>query len=224
MGKHGSDYVRPDKDFFPTPAWVVEALAQHVNLKGKRIWECACGTGEMAEALLSCGATVYATDVVDRGDKKQAGSLDFLADSIAPVQEFDGIVTNPPFGPRGKLGEAFIESGLRRIKDAGFLCLLLPSDFDAASTRARLFGDCPQFVAKITLRKRIKWFDRPVPCRPCGGTGKIDGATCLSCKGKGEKMVGPKENHCWMVWQSNLVSQRRAPLIMYSPVDAWRAA
>jgi hypothetical protein len=41
MGKHGS-MPRMPRDFYPTPSWVTEVLAEHVELAGKRIWEPAC--------------------------------------------------------------------------------------------------------------------------------------------------------------------------------------
>jgi predicted RNA methylase len=58
MGKHESGYL------YPTPAWVVEALAEHIGLAGKVVWECAAGTGTMTEALKAAGASrVYCTDI-----------------------------------------------------------------------------------------------------------------------------------------------------------------
>ena len=54
MGKHENGYVRVDKDFYPTPAWVVEALAEHVDLRGRTVWEPACGDGRLsAKPLIS---------------------------------------------------------------------------------------------------------------------------------------------------------------------------
>ena len=53
MGKHETGYadIRPDKDLFPTPSWVTDALAEHIELAGKILWEPAVGSGIMAEAL-----------------------------------------------------------------------------------------------------------------------------------------------------------------------------
>jgi hypothetical protein len=160
MGKHENTYARVERDFYPTPPWATATLGEHIELHGKHVWECACGDGRMAEALKTAGARVYATDIVDRGYGESNGVLDFLADQT-PQLSFDGIVTNPPFGLRGKLAAAFIATGLRRIGDDGFLALLLPVDFDSAKTRAAFFADCPQFVGKIVLTRRIKWFQHP---------------------------------------------------------------
>jgi hypothetical protein len=56
VGKHGAEYARVERDFYPTPSWVVaDALAEHVELAGVRVWEPACGDGRMAEALRRAG-------------------------------------------------------------------------------------------------------------------------------------------------------------------------
>lgn len=193
MGKHESGYDRIDKDFYPSPPWVIEALAEHVDLKGKGVWEPACGDGLMSVAIKAAGAAyVYSTDVVDRGFP----GIDMLLDFVSPGQpsliHYDAIVTNPPFGKRGKLAEAFIEAGLRRTRDCGLLALLLPADFDAAKSRRKFFADCPYFAGKITLTKRIKWFEN--------GTN-----------------ISPKENHAWFLWQRTWIGDRQIPRIRYAP-------
>ncbi len=102
-------------------------------------------------------------------------------------------ITNPPFGPRGKTAEAFIERCLQLIT-AGytdFAALLLPLDFDAAKTRTHLFGDCPYFAGKITLRRRVKWFEHP-----------------------NQPRRNPKENSGWFYWSR---AARRPPIILYAP-------
>jgi hypothetical protein len=218
MGKHETGYARVDKDFYPTPSWVIDALAEHVTLKGKGIWEPACGDGRMSLAIKAAGAAyVYSTDIVNRSFSEFEGELDFLSEQAPKLIHYDGIITNPPFGSRGKLAEAFIRAGLRRTADYGFLALLLPADFDSAVTRASLFEGCEQFAGKITLRKRIKWFDQPVPCKPCGGSGRVADAVCAKCRGTGKKKVGPKENHAWYLWQRTWVGESQIKRIMYAP-------
>jgi predicted RNA methylase len=99
MGKHGAEYARVERDLYPTPNWVIAALADHVELHGLTVWECACGDGCMAEALRLAGcARVYCTDIIDRGTG-QDETLDFLS-AQAPKLERppDLICTNPPFG------------------------------------------------------------------------------------------------------------------------------
>jgi hypothetical protein len=177
VGKHGT-YPRADRDLYPTPSWVVGALGEHVHLAGKSVWEPACGDGRMSEALKAAGAIVCSTDVTDRGYPGFTGTFDFLSDRDPVLPHLDLIVTNPPFGPRGKSAEGFIEAGIRRSAGAGgILALLLPVDFDSAKTRSHLFADCPYFAGKIVIRGRIVWFER------------TDG-----------RREAPKENHAWFVW------------------------
>ena len=189
MGKHETGYARQDRDFYPTPPWLIEALAEHVDLRGKHILECACGDGRMTRALEAAGAYVTAFDIADYG---YGGVRDFLLDEFP--QQFDGTITNPPYGPRGKTAEAFIETGLRRLGN-GFLALLLPADFDSAVTRRRLFNECPAFTAKIILTRRVKWFENPA-----------------------NPKITPKENSAWFLWEGGAVLRvRRPPIVLYAP-------
>jgi hypothetical protein len=199
MGKHGVEYARVERDLYPTPSWVVEALAEHVDLRGLTVWEPARGDGGMVAALRSAGCTrVHATDIVDRGGG-QDETLDFLSAHSPTLERFDAIITNPPFGASGKLATAFIEVGLQRLGTTGILALLLPCDFDSAKTRARYFGNCPHFAAKIVLRERIVWFDRDDGVREA-----------------------PKENHAWFIWHRSPLRVRHAPEILYAPANGAR--
>jgi hypothetical protein len=191
MGKHETGYSRIARDLYPTPTWPVEALREHVSVKGLRILEPACGTGSMSEALKAAGAIVHSTDIEDYGYAGLDGLADFTLSN--PIEfRFDAIVTNPPFGSRGKLAEAFIETGLA-LMGSGFMALLLPADFDSAKTRRHLFGYCASFAGKIVLIKRIKWFN-------CPGRDKC-----------------PKENSAWFLWGNVGLKARRAPVICYAP-------
>jgi hypothetical protein len=209
MGKHETGYARVKRDHYPTPSWVIAALAEHLELRGLTVWEPACGDGRMDLALRSAGCKcVFATDIVDHGSP-QDEVLDFLSgETPAPLLDpIDLICTNPPFGQGGTLATAFIEVGLRHISkptsrvigNQAHLALLLPCDFDSAKTRARFFADCPHFVAKVVLTKRIVWF------------GRSDGVR-----------EAPKENHAWFVWNRSSLRVRQAPVILYSPAAAER--
>jgi hypothetical protein len=197
MGKHETGYARIPRDLYPTPAWVIAALAEHVDFQNLTVWEPACGDGRMSEALKLAGCSrVYSTDIVDRDYAGQVEILDFLSGEPKLPGPPDGIVTNPPFGERGKLAEAFIATGLAHVAagHAGFLALLLPHEFDCAQSRRRFFGDCPDFVGKITLRKRVKWFEHPdKPKRQ------------------------PKENSAWFLFARDALRVRQRPFILYSP-------
>jgi hypothetical protein len=197
MGKHDSGYQRVARDFYPTPGWVIEALAEHVSLAGKRVLEPACGDGRMAEALKGAGAKVYATDIEDRGYRHLDRAQDFLLGE-RPSWPFNGIVTNPPFGKGGRLAEKFIARGLELMPARGFMALLLSIDFDSGITRSRFFASCPLFAGKIVLLGRIKWFEIP---------------------GKAES---PKENSAWYLWERE--PRLFSPSIMYAPRSRYRSA
>lgn len=179
MGKHERGYTRVERDHYPTPAWVTEELLKHFDVGGMTVWEPAAGNGEMATVLKRVAKTVCCTDIAHR-DFELYGVLDFTQAERPPSRRPPfAIITNPPFGPRGRLAEDFIRAGISHIKrGVSFLALLLPVDFDSAATRYDLFGGCNHFLGKIVLTRRIVWFQR------------TDG-----------KKEAPKENHAWFLWQ-----------------------
>jgi len=197
MGKHGTGYARVGRDHYPTPYWVIAALAEWLELRGLTVWEPACGDGGMAAALRqqSC-ARVH--NLRPRKLRERPGRDARLPAARNPqLERFDAIITNPPFGQGGTLATAFIRAGLKRLGPSGMLALLLPADFDSAKTRARYFADHPWFAAKIALTRRIVWFERS------------DGVR-----------VAPKENHSWFVWRRSPLRVRQAPVILYAPGNA----
>jgi hypothetical protein len=145
MGKHETSYPRVERDHYPTPSWVVDALDEHVDFVGKVVWECAAGTGQMAEALKAAGAAkVCSTDVVERSYPLDA-VFDFLFLRDPGLPRCDLIATNPPLGPGGKLAAAFVARGLERLSHGQSLALLLPADFDSGVTRRKFFHDCIEY-------------------------------------------------------------------------------
>jgi predicted RNA methylase len=196
VGKHETGYERVERDYYPTPPWPVEALAEHIRFTGKRLWEPAAGDGRMSETLKALGAaSVYSSDIEDRGYAGLDAVSDFL--TASPPEKIDGITTNPPYGQDNKTAEQFVKRGLVHVTNSGggLLILLLPSDFDAAKSRHDLFADCSNFVAKVVLTRRVRWFDPP----------------------PGEKKKSPKENHAWYIWSGK--PRSRAPMILYAPMN-----
>jgi hypothetical protein len=110
-------------DFFPTPAWATHALVDNERFEG-RIWECACGDGEMARVLQEVGYSVRASDLHARGFGTPG--VDFLK-AARPV---DNIVTNPPYNA----AEAFVAHGLKLARRK--LALLLRLAFLEGANRA----------------------------------------------------------------------------------------
>ena len=176
MSRRISGYEREPRDLYQTPAWVTQELLKHVVLHPD-ILEPACGDGAMERVLIEHGFRVIASDV-QPGPRSSGAVEDFLSLSYPILEEMPhigAIATNPPF----KLAEEFAETGLRRMRRcAGQVALLLPTDFDHASSRRHLFGGCPQFARKIMLTRRIRWFE---------GDPR-------------DKGKGPMGNHAWFVW------------------------
>ena len=73
MRQRNLSYTRQDKDFYPTPGWVTEALLRRVRLP-KGIWEPCCGDGAMAQVLEGRGHRVAGTDLADQGYGEGAGT------------------------------------------------------------------------------------------------------------------------------------------------------
>jgi hypothetical protein len=204
MTRGNSGYARVPAELYQTPAWVLDALVEHVPLAGKLIWEPACGEGKLVRAMERHGARVHGTDLYDHGFvDAYSTSMDFLKVN-GLMAHHDGIISNPPYGLRGALATAFIRHGAAIIAKRGFMALLLPIDFDNAKSRRDCFADSPAYCAKISLTKRIKWFD--VPPEP------------------GKKKQGPTENHAWFVWEATAIPCRQGVRQLYAPTPIEESA
>lgn len=190
MSQRNSGYARQPRELYETPPWVTDALIPHLPRRVHTWWECCCGNGLMVEALCKHGFAVYGTDIAkDDGD--------FLKFNVS--LDVDIIGTNPPYN----IAQEIIAHALRLTWPTGMVAMLLPDSYDAAITRRHLFEEHPAFCKTVVLRKRIKWFDSPVQCKQCNGTGKlayVGFSKCTRCKGTGKKKSGPSENHSWFIW------------------------
>jgi hypothetical protein len=108
MAQRFSEYVRKERDDYPTPAWVTEAVIPHLKaLKVRLIWEPAAGEGGMAAALAGAGLRVISTGLKD--------GVDFLDERTWPsyiARGIDGVITNPPYGTGGRMAGKFIAPAL----------------------------------------------------------------------------------------------------------------
>ena len=180
MSQRFSEYVRKDRDDYPTPAWVTETIIPHLKaLNVSSIWEPAAGAGGMAAALTKGGFAVTATDLI--------GGVNFFE---GKARRCEAIVTNPPYGLQGKLAERFIERALDLMRPGrGAVAMLLKVDFDSGLTRRRFFSDCPAWMTKLVLLKRIEWFK------------SVNGNT-------------PSDNHAWYIWSWR---HNGSPRLAYGP-------
>lgn len=165
MSRVDSNYERKDRDLYETPEWVTQALIPFLPDGGLKIWEPACGSGNIVRVLADNGYSVHATDAVD--------GEDFF--KLENDYDCGGIVTNPPYSDSARFIRHAIDVMMFR---GGFVAMLLPVDYDSAKSRRSLFAECPIFSTKVTLLKRIVWFER------------MDG-----------KKAQPSENHAWFIWQ-----------------------
>ena len=93
-------------DLYETPLVAVAALLR-VEPLPRRLWEPACGPGNIVDVLRAHGHEVIGSDLVDYGRPDFFARRDFLMERKAP----DGcecIITNPPF----KLVEEFVAHAL----------------------------------------------------------------------------------------------------------------
>jgi hypothetical protein len=152
MSQRFSEYVRKERDDYPTPSWVTETVIPHLKaLNVTSIWEPAAGEGGMAAAFARAGFSVTATDL--------SGGVNFLDEMARLHAGCDAIATNPPYGLQGKLAERFIERALDLTRSSqGAVAMLLKVDFDSGLTRRRFFADCRAWMTKLVLLRRIEWF------------------------------------------------------------------
>lgn len=145
----GTSPGRPENDFYPTPAYVTQALLDREKFNGM-IWECACGDGSMSDVLIDNGYEVFSTDIVDRGYKNQNEIADFLVVAYPQFKRIPNIITNPPF----KLSEKFVDNAINYWK-CDKLALLCKLIFLEGQTRSRLLEKTPLKFVHV-FRKRIK--------------------------------------------------------------------
>lgn len=131
---------RERDDFYPTPPEGTRALLDVETFPGV-VWEPACGDGAMAREIERAGATVIATDLIDRGYGR--GGVDFLLDWSTKA---DHIVTNPPF----KFAEEFARHALARCP--GKVALLCRLAWLEGIGRRRLFTGTP--LARVWVFSR----------------------------------------------------------------------
>src|SRR5262245_39917680 len=118
----------PD-DCYDTPACAVHALLKVERLP-RRIWEPACGTGNIVKALRNAGHYVIATDINRRGCPNSK-VFDFLDLRVRYEHECDAVVTNPPY----QLAERFISNALEHTT---LVIMLLRLAFLESTRRAPL--------------------------------------------------------------------------------------
>ena len=142
MSATGRGAERREADYYPTPAWCVLRLLDHVELPG-RVWlEPSAGEGHIIRAVTSVRTDVLWTACELReGCGAPLRSLripvqigDFLAiENTAKVPTYDAALGNPPFA----LAQEFIERSLEWAQEVIFLLRL---SFLESQKREAFFG------------------------------------------------------------------------------------
>ncbi len=163
-------YERLANDGYMTEPPAIEALLSCTTLRGK-VWEPACGTGNIDKACKSHGYDTYASDIADYG-YGQSG-LDFLQ-AIGLPPGVETIITNPPF--KDGLAAKFVLKALELLKPVrGNVWVLQRVDWDCGRNRhlkQHLF-DWP-YDGKLQTTWRLQW--------------------------AGNKKKNPRFNYAWFHW------------------------
>jgi len=132
---------RPASDFYPTPAYVTEALLARETFTGT-VWEPACGDGAMSRVLEQklplC--RILSTDISDYGFGHPG--VDFLKTHL----KVDGIITNPPF----RLAHEF---AVHSLECADKVALFLRLQFLEGARRYCLFRESPLKTVYVFSRR-----------------------------------------------------------------------
>lgn len=137
-------------DCYDTPPQAVRALLAVEKLP-YRIWEPACGTGNIVTVLRRAGHAVVATDLNQRGCPDSLPRVDFLL-PLAYFPPCDAIVTNPPFA----LAQRFIERALERTS---LVIMLLRLAFLESERRSNIL-DGGQLRSVHVFKNRLPMMHR----------------------------------------------------------------
>jgi hypothetical protein len=141
-------------DCYDTPRVAVTALLKVEDLPA-RIWEPACGKGNIVLPLRQAGHEVVATDLNNRGCPDSVDRIDFLFPCNVPC---DAIVTNPPFS----LAQQFVEKALER---APIVAMLLRLAFYESERRKHILEGAGlarihAFSRRLPMMHREGWEGR----------------------------------------------------------------
>lgn len=179
MSQRTSGFERQPGDQYMTPGWVADTLLSVVPVYGN-VWEPAAGDGGIVKAIKDNRGPwvkVHATDIDPSFNWPIQDFMEEHSHVHMPSEAPFWIITNPPYGPQGKLAEAFTRLAITYTEfNCGCAAMLLPVDWDAAKTRHDIFEDFPGHVTKITLTERIRWTNLP------------------------QSKSGPSQNHAWFIW------------------------
>jgi hypothetical protein len=155
VGASRKNGEREVDDFYPTPAYVVEALLQREKFEGN-IWECACGEGDMSKVFINHGYDVISTDLIDRGYGEQ---LDFFKSDII----VDNIITNPPY----KYALEFVLKAKKQSRNK--IAMFLKTVWLESESRYKMFQDIEYPLRTVyQFSKRVSLYNNGVKLKNSG--------------------------------------------------------
>lgn len=174
--KNAQVWERDDHDWYVEESRATDVLLTKERFVGK-VWDPACGQGNIVEALCAAGYQAFGSDIVRRTEARWFwGERDFLDEGTFRLGA--NIVTNPPFF-RAKGTEAFIRRALDLA--TGKVAIFTDIKFLAGDGRAKgLFAEHPP--------TRVWSISPRVSCPP---------GTYLQA---GNKAGGGTADWVWFVW------------------------
>jgi hypothetical protein len=137
-------------DLYETPVVAVEALLRVEQLP-HRLWDPACGPGNIVNTLRAAGHEVIGSDLINYGDPTHFYGRDFLLEPKVP-DGCEGIVFNPPY----RIVERFIDHA---IKISPYVAALLRLAFLESERRCEILEGCG--LARVfVFRKRLPMMHR----------------------------------------------------------------
>lgn len=117
--------IREENDYYATDPRAMEELLKRESFDLK-IWEPACGEGNLSDVLKENGHEVFSSDLIDRGYQ------DEIIDFLESERTFDGdIITNPPF----RYVTEFILKSLAAVPDGNKVAMFLKINHLAGKAR-----------------------------------------------------------------------------------------
>jgi hypothetical protein len=212
MSATGRGTVRMDKDFYPTPAWVIEAIAPKVDWSRVHLaCEPCVGSGAIPKALLPWYQGPWVTFEVREG-------LDYLEPRAMPWEPVDLNLTNPPYGPAADF--------LRPLDHSSCVAFLLRINFHGSEERAGLLS-LNRPTHQYTLSKRPSFVDvcdgfpetkTAKKVKGCGAVyQKADRVkTCPACGGKVKAGTDATE-YAWICWDRGQIMLDAPGMYYLSP-------
>lgn len=166
--------VREQNDYYATDPRAMSDLLCKERFN-KKIWEPACGEGNLSEVLKAAGYDVFSTDLIDRGYQDQ--TMDFLQSDI----KWEGdIITNPPF----KYTTQFIQKGLESLEMGGKMAMFLKINYLSGKARYKeIYSKFPPYrVYVFTGRRACSKNNLPEGFKRNNGM-----------------------DYCWMIWEKGMI-------------------